>query len=192
MDADAWQAFLKEYFARSQRFSSLYQNVHLSGELKRTSAELPSFTEFTDYRRAGPFASLRHTLDGADRVYLAHPKHSLEATRKDSQAPWEIRVDPGLDPAHLYRRVFSMIDRENRFTIENKFLVLIVEDILDRIDSNDVVLTVFERTQEEGRPIVRLVLERTGRAPRHLAKNHVCPRRGRSFRRANFRAFGSG
>jgi hypothetical protein len=164
VDGDAWQTFLREYFAEAQHLSKLYENVQLQGEFQRNAPGLPSFTEFTDYRRAGPLASLRRTLDGADRVSLAHPQYSFEATRKDPQAPWEIRVDPELDPKRMYRRIFSAIERENWFTIESRFLDVIVEEIRNRIDSSDVALTRFERIQEKGRPIVRVVFERPRRA----------------------------
>ena len=116
MDADSWQTFLKAYFAADRDASpGCYgDQVQLQGaSFVRTAGTLRPVHRGHGLSTSRPLRDLCDlTSGGADRVYLAHPKHSLEATRKDPQAPWEIRVDPRVATPHtsIDRIAFSMID----------------------------------------------------------------------------------
>jgi hypothetical protein len=157
-----WVKFLVEAALAEQRLRAAADLTRLTAVIE----ELPdhpgkSATEETQrltLAKSGPFRSLRIRTADSEVVYLAHPKHSLEAHRFKQDGPWEINDDPTLSLQSAYRRAAATIDHTEDLSLLPPALSLMFQDIQTGTGKRTVV-TRFERSIDGGRPLFRIRIE---------------------------------
>ncbi len=162
VDANAWERFLDEYFATANRLLAPYEHVRINlvheFTAKSAQGKWEPFTRHLSLIRAGERQALRVSWPDREEAYLATPKQSIEARRKDPKGPWEITGDPNLDPERSYRRVLDSINRAEHVTDSAALLLGISDDLRDRLHQG-VTVEELKRYTEAGHPRVRLRLE---------------------------------
>ncbi len=116
-----WDAFLTEYFAAAERLLAPYDHVRLKATYriergtKAASDDPYEWEEQLTLLRSGPFARVRHRVNGRGRsesAILAHPDHSLRAFRELSPetGPWTIVEDAQFTPLQAYRQALGRVE----------------------------------------------------------------------------------
>jgi hypothetical protein len=159
----AWQAFLDKYLPEAERLLKPYEYVRLTSEYRYSTADpqgkTTEFVEHSDLAKSGRLRSLRTRSENREYGALAVPRHSLEARRKDPSDPWEVREFPTMSSERSYRRALSAIDRHSDFTKMAAILLLLVEELRNRVETSAITVAKLEQFTEGGHPSVRIRVE---------------------------------
>jgi hypothetical protein len=164
-----WTQFISDYLAAAERLLAPYERVRLS--VRRTYSDVETngktTTQIThsELTRSGALRALRVVLPGREAVYLASPQRSLRAARTEASKVWEVRDEPGLSPAQLYRWMIREIERMEPVVHASVPLLELSISSTTLVNPLSLRLTRLERFREGGRSLIRLEFE--GRPPAH-------------------------
>jgi hypothetical protein len=163
VNAAGWKAFLAEYFAAAERMLAPYHHVRMTsvwkGSTKDAEGRAHTYTFEVRVLRSGEFASLRRQADGGELAYLAHPRRSILA-RRPLTPPWEVEDESRRTPEQSRHRALDRIDdldAAGRGIMAP--LMALSEDLADRGSHEGLVVAGFDRSDENGRPRVRVRIE---------------------------------
>jgi hypothetical protein len=164
VDAAAWRAFMKGYFAAAKRLLEPYERVRMATtyEFDATDehGQVQTFTQHARLVCSDRFRSLWVKTRDGEEVYLAHPARSLAARRQSPGEPWESEHDPAVSSQRLYERILRTIEREHPFRHFSPAALLELSEALGRrADVGSVAVTALERFTENGRHLFRVRFE---------------------------------
>jgi hypothetical protein len=158
-----WDRFISDYFNAIKRMLAPYQHVWWTADWTDSSTEpngQPAiYGRRKEYKRSGPFRLLRMVSRDFEELFLAHPEHSFQAVRKVAGDEWEIREEPGLTPAKLYRRLIGQIDMRDPVTGDSAPLIELANFSTNLGDPLYLKVAKLERFSKNGRQLVRIELE---------------------------------
>jgi hypothetical protein len=163
VDPAMWKSFLAEYLVAADRVLAPNEQVRMTTRFEYSSTDAKGKESHSDqrslYARTGQFRAWRRDSEEYGEAYLARPERSFIARRKRSTEPWEVEVDPKMDPALLYRRTLAGIDQREYFSKMPAILLAITDELSNRVDTGGITVEKFERFTHDGRPRIRVRLE---------------------------------
>lgn len=159
----AWDAFLDEYLERSRALVKPHDNVRMTFERHTRYSDdrgrpATATHRYTVLRSRG-LAALRAVYPESEEVLLAAPGRSFVAHRTKEMPSWEV-VDPA--PAMreaAYRRNLDRLAGLDHVSHWAALLLVYGDELGDRAEPPNVVVTRLERFEEGGRPMVRVRLD---------------------------------
>ena len=173
---DTWKSFLTAYFTTALEVVAPYEQARLTFRSQNgTDADRAQpwfFEERGESLRSGPLARLRLWSNWYEFAGLAHPDHSMYASRqlKPKAEPWMTpETDSQVTPEQLYRRTLSVIrsraSRAGFLTTHGAALLEFPAILRDYGIPDNLAVTEFQTTTQEGHPLVSLNLRASSPGP---------------------------
>jgi hypothetical protein len=180
----AWDTFLADYFAASERMVAPYDHVRIAFTFRIGTEDDRAQPWFEEERqtllRSGPFARLRVQRNDREIARLAHPDHSIWLVRdlKPTIGVWTTPPEPQVSREHAYRWVQSRIDWSANFhgflALHGGAALLEYPQTLTEVGiSPDFEVACLESSIADGHPLVTLGLRTSPSVPAKDRQTHT-------------------